>query len=280
MGADKRLPGFNGAAGPDGSAAGVDSPRPQEDTGSGGRVHEVLQVFASIYGEVPDWVVALASASPKALVGYYDLRAAALPDGALPRRYKELILVAINAARRYEPSMLMHTRGAIQAGATAAEVVEILLPCILSRGIPAWFTGMKAVDLALQLAGASSPRGSSTADEVAPALSDALAYFKSDLGDVPAWAAALHAASPKAARAYAILRAAILRDGVLPRWVKELALAGVNAAERYPQGFELHARTALRLGATRQQLAETLLVAVLTAGIPAWFTGFPVLSEG
>ncbi|HEY8450382.1 MAG TPA: carboxymuconolactone decarboxylase family protein [Bacillota bacterium] len=261
----------------------ADAARPAGGAEPGGRVDQILQAFAGIYGEVPGWVRALAAASPAALEGYYDLRSASLPDGALPRRYKELILVAINAGRRYEPSMLMHTRGAVQAGAGVAEIIEILLPCILSRGIPAWFTGMKAVELAAELTGeqgAARPGSAGGDGGTADSASfDAAAYFRADLGSVPAWAEALQAASPAAAQAYAALRAVILRDGVLPRWLKELALAGINAAERYPEGFELHARTALRLGATRAQLAETLLVAVLTAGIPAWFTGASLLQE-
>lgn len=267
------------AADPISRAGDEGSLLPSEDTHSPSRVADVLEAFAAIYGEVPTWVTALASASPKALLGYYKLRAAALADGALPRKYKELILVAINAARRYEPSMLMHTRGAIQAGATVPEIVEILLPCILSRGIPAWITGTKAVDLAVQLAGPSCLHNK-VPDGAAQFPGDTLEYFRHDVGHVPAWVIALNSADSKVAKAYAILRAAILSDGVVPRWVKELALAGVNAAERYPEGFDLHARTALRLGATREQLAETLLVAILTAGIPAWFTGAPVLTDG
>jgi len=76
-----------------------------------------------------------------------------------------MALVGVNAARRYERSMLYHTKGALDAGSTVAELAEIFLPCILSRGIPAWLEGT-ALRLRRRIRGRSDR--SEGADAVAP----------------------------------------------------------------------------------------------------------------
>ncbi|MCL6516323.1 carboxymuconolactone decarboxylase family protein [Alicyclobacillus sp.] len=243
-----------------------------------------LETFRRIYGQVPDWAEVMHEWAPEALRHYTALRMAVLEDGALARKDKELILVGINAARRYETSMLYHTQGAHDAGATAAEVAETVLTAVISRGLPAWLEGRKAVAFAVERERQMSGQTTVVAPSPAPAqrqmttVEECEAYYRHAFGDIPGWASLMRDVQPDIFISYTNLRSACLRPGTLSPKVKELVLTGINAAERYPLGVEIHARGALEKGATRAELAECLLTAVLTAGIPAWFTGYSFLA--
>jgi len=236
-----------------------------------------LEYFRSVYDSVPEWAAEFHRFSPEGFKHYTLLRNEVLRDGALSRKEKELILVGINAARRYERSMLFHTKGAIDAGATIEELAEIAAVCVLSRGIPAWFTGVEAIRYAERyMAEKGIVRSPGEAEEAAgvPAartLDEALDYFRREASGVPEWASAMASFQPQALVGYAALRQQLLRDGAVSRKLKELTLLGINLAERYPRGVMLHAEGARRHGASSEQIAETALTALLTGGIPSWF---------
>lgn len=236
-----------------------------------------LAYFRSVYDDVPEWAAAFHRFSPDGFKYYTLLRNEALKDGALSRKEKELILVGINAARRYERSLLFHTKGAIDAGATVDELAEIAAVCILSRGIPAWFTGVEAIRYAecymAEKGLTQNSREAKDAPPVNPArtMDEALAYFQGEASRLPEWASIMASRKPEALIGYAALRQHLLRDGAVSRKLKELTLLGINLAERYPPGVRLHAEGARNHGASGEQIAETALTALLTGGIPAWF---------
>jgi AhpD family alkylhydroperoxidase len=223
-----------------------------------------LDPLAQEYGELPPWAAALDGAAPDAYQAYLALRGTVLRDGVLSRKEKDLLLVGVNAARRYRPSLLGHTRLAVQEGATPEEVLEAVLVGILSRGIPAWMEGLEAVELAERHAGrkARLPEAGDAADDAQPG-----------------WLAALHERAPAAGDAYRRLRATLLLNGQLPRLFRELVLVGINLSEGYEPGVRLHAGNARRFGADDRHLVETALTMVLTAGIPAWFGIVPHLER-
>ncbi|WP_423799891.1 carboxymuconolactone decarboxylase family protein [Neobacillus sp. SAB-20_R2A] len=232
-----------------------------------------LEFFEQVYGQVPEWVAKMHHFAPKALEYYTKLRGEILVDGALSKKEKELILVGINAARRYERSMIYHTKGAIDSGATLEELADILSVCIISRGIPAWFTGVKALEYAVSELGVKQGDGSSASFSDEAAVS-ALAYYEKEAGgELPGWVKVLHQYNPACLEGYADLRKTVLRDHVVSRKLKELVLVGINVAEMYPKGIELHTQGAKKFGATDAEIADVSLVALLTAGIPAWFEG-------
>ncbi|WP_251555183.1 carboxymuconolactone decarboxylase family protein [Neobacillus muris] len=243
-----------------------------------------LEFFERVYGQVPDWAAKMHYFAPKALEYYTKLRGEILVDGALSKKEKELILVGINAARRYERSMIYHTKGAIDSGATIEELADVLSVCIISRGIPAWFTGVEAIKYAISYCG----DGETAAAEAAPALTeddffasltDYNGYYKQETGgEVPNWVKVLNQFNPACLERYTDLRRSVLRDDVVSRKLKELVLVGINVAEMYPRGIELHMKGAKRFGATDAEIADVSLVALLTAGIPAWFEGSDFLS--
>lgn len=241
------------------------------------RLDDVLTLFVSTYGQIPEWVATFAQWLPDALVAYTDLRLATLnADGALTRKEKELLLVGVNAARRYDASMLLHTKGAVEHGATAGEIAEMLLAMVLSRGLPAWLTGVKAIDYARELTG-----GAAAADrpEAVEPWEGTAAYLSRTFTTTPMWAEWMGNTSRGALDAYLYLRSLTLRDGLLPRKLKELALYCINLVEMYPEGVKIHADGARQSGATTGELAEAAGVMILTGGIPSWFGATSILAE-
>ena len=65
---------------------------------------------------------------PEFLEAYLRLRNVPFRNGPLPKKYKELILVAINAATThlYAPGVRRHIRNALQHGATRNEILEAI----------------------------------------------------------------------------------------------------------------------------------------------------------
>ncbi len=65
---------------------------------------------------------------PEFLEAYLRLRNVPIENGPLPKKIKELILVAINAATThlYAPGVRRHIRNALQHGATREEILEAI----------------------------------------------------------------------------------------------------------------------------------------------------------
>jgi AhpD family alkylhydroperoxidase len=73
--------------------------------------------------------------------------------------------------------------------------------------------------------------------------------------------------APEAFQAFAALDAAAVKDGAVPRKYKELIALGVALTTQCPYCLEIHRKNAKAAGATEQEIAETIMVAVsLRAG--------------
>lgn len=79
----------------------------------------------------------LRRAIPEVYAGFAALHQAAFAEGALDRKTKELVALAIAVARQCDGCIGSHARGAAQAGATGAEVADMLGVCISMGGGPA-----------------------------------------------------------------------------------------------------------------------------------------------
>jgi alkylhydroperoxidase/carboxymuconolactone decarboxylase family protein YurZ len=233
-----------------------------------------LEFFKQVYGQVPEWVSKMHHFSPKALEYYTKLRGEILVDGKLSKKDKELILVGVNAARRYERSMIYHTKGAIESGATVDEIADIIATCIISRGIPAWLTGIKAIQYAIHdLQGKHSEEIQEEKNLSFRSLEECLRYYEAETGRMPEWVHLLKEHNPDVLYQYSNLRNHVLTDRYASRKLKELVLVGINVCEMYKEGIQIHVNNAKKLGATDEEIAEVSLVGLLTAGIPAWFEG-------
>lgn len=62
--------------------------------------------------------------APAAMAGFKALDQAALADGAIPRKYKELMAIAVGLTTQCPYCLEVHRKAAISAGATESELAE------------------------------------------------------------------------------------------------------------------------------------------------------------
>jgi AhpD family alkylhydroperoxidase len=104
----------------------------------------------------------LRASIPEVYAGYAALQRAAMGDGALPAKRKELIALAISATRDCDGCIAAHARSAVREGATAEEVAETMGVVIAMNGGPGTVWGPRAFAAFEEFAGPGgvSPRGS------------------------------------------------------------------------------------------------------------------------
>lgn len=69
----------------------------------------------------------LESMAPEAWRAFAAFDQAALADGAIPRKYKELIAVAVALTTQCPYCLEIHREAAVKAGATAEQLAEVTL---------------------------------------------------------------------------------------------------------------------------------------------------------
>jgi AhpD family alkylhydroperoxidase len=116
--------------------------------------------------EMPDFWVKLAEHAPWVMDGYARMREGTLrgvgEGGALPKKVKELVIVALNILQGNVWGIHAHTRAAVQGGATVAEVAEIVALTIISRGMVSYrLAGHEALLAAEQAVAEYAAKGSS-----------------------------------------------------------------------------------------------------------------------
>jgi AhpD family alkylhydroperoxidase len=105
----------------------------------------------------------LREAIPEVYSGYGALHRAAMADGALPARFKELVALAIAVTRECDGCIYAHARAAARRGATAQEVAEVLGVAILMNGGPGTVWGPRAYAAFGEFARAGDPDGAAGA---------------------------------------------------------------------------------------------------------------------
>ena len=93
--------------------------------------------------------------------------------------------------------------------------------------------------------------------------------YKAYASDVDARAANLFKAAPDAMRAFRGLAEESAKAGALDSKTKELMSLGIAVAVRCEGCIVYHVKAALRHGATRDEVAETVAVAVQMGGGPS-----------
>src|SRR6266702_1489886 len=79
---------------------------------------------------------ALAASQAETMQAFTALHRAAMRPGALDAKTKELIALAIGVAVRCDGCLTFHTHDALRAGATEAELMEMLGVAVLMGGGP------------------------------------------------------------------------------------------------------------------------------------------------
>ena len=95
---------------------------------------------------------------------------------------------------------------------------------------------------------------------------------------IDAEAVALHKAAPETMTAFRGLMRAAGKDGALDGKTKELMALGIAIAVRCQGCISFHVRQAIRKGATRAELLETIAVAIEMGGGPSTVYGAEALA--
>lgn len=93
----------------------------------------------------------LAKALPNEMQGFMGMHNAALEDGELDPKTKELIALGISIAIRCEPCIVAHSKSLIELGVTRKEVEETIAVTLFMGGGPSTAYGGKALEAFDQL---------------------------------------------------------------------------------------------------------------------------------
>jgi AhpD family alkylhydroperoxidase len=107
----------------------------------------VLRELAPLHRE-------LRHAIPEVYKGFGELSAAAFADGALDRKTKELVALAIGVVAGCDGCISSHAQAAARAGATRQEAAEAIGVTFLMHGGPATIHGARAYDAFCEFADA------------------------------------------------------------------------------------------------------------------------------
>ena len=115
-----------------------------------------------------DWNVFLADANrnlseyrqmePEVAKGFGALSQAAMADGALGLRQKELMCIAIGIAKQCNDCIGFHIKAAIRAGVTREEVAETISVAMYMGGGPSFMYGARALEAYDQMSGKGAVR--------------------------------------------------------------------------------------------------------------------------
>lgn len=87
----------------------------------------------------------LRKAHPDLMDGFSSLSQAALNDGALEKKTKELIALALGVASHCDGCIGFHTQALVKLGATEAEVIEALGMAVYMGGGPSLMYAAEAI---------------------------------------------------------------------------------------------------------------------------------------
>ena len=91
----------------------------------------------------------LGSAHPDVMTTFHEFHKAAVAEGALEAKVKELIALAISVTARCDDCIAHHVHDALDAGATREEVIDAIGVAVLMGGGPGMIYAthaMKALD--------------------------------------------------------------------------------------------------------------------------------------
>jgi alkylhydroperoxidase/carboxymuconolactone decarboxylase family protein YurZ len=193
-------------------------------------------------------------------------------SGVLPRKDVELISLAVNVAcTTLSPEgTRRHIRGALEAGASRDEILMILKIASLlsihtcSLGAPILLEEAKAIGLKPTPKAAATP----VCDKM-KAAGQWNSAWDAFLEIAPAWTEAIIAASLP-----------VYTSGVLSPKLAEFLSIAVDASinHMYAPGTRRHIQTALKLGATMEEIMEVLKICT-AQGLQSCNLGVPILTE-
>jgi alkylhydroperoxidase/carboxymuconolactone decarboxylase family protein YurZ len=182
------------------------------------------------------------------------------------------LAIDVSATHLYRPGVRRHIREALDLGASRDEILEVIT-LMSVVGIHAPATGVPILEE--ELAGTTDATAVREPQHPTPVCD----WFRSS-GQFNADWELLHRWSPDWLERFLAVAVPFWQDGVLPPlWVELLCVAGDAAVTHmYDSGTRRHIRTALELGATRDQVLQVLQV-VAEQGFQSHEVGLPILDE-
>lgn len=107
--------------------------------------------FRALLADTTANTQSFANAHPEGANGFRTMHRAAMGNGALSTKDKELQCIAIGIAKQCNDCIGFHVRAAIKAGATREEVSETVSVAILMGGGPGYMYGARALEAFDQL---------------------------------------------------------------------------------------------------------------------------------
>jgi AhpD family alkylhydroperoxidase len=93
--------------------------------------------YKAITADITQYAVELRKAVPDAMNGFYALAKAATANGALDKKTKEMIALAIGVTQHCDGCIGFHVKALKELGATREEVAELMAMCVYMGGGPA-----------------------------------------------------------------------------------------------------------------------------------------------
>lgn len=114
--------------------------------------HVTMGHFTDVIDDLKDPTRSLSQASPEVWAGFSQLHKAAVADGALPAKIKELMALAIAVVKQCDGCIAYHAKAAARRGASSEEVAEALGVALLMDGGTASVYGPRAWEAYLEFA--------------------------------------------------------------------------------------------------------------------------------
>ena len=176
------------------------------------------------------------------------------------KQEQALVLMGVNAVLARETEVTQFALNAFENGASYEAIAEVLMAAVVSRGLPAWLSGVKALEHIKSL---STDVTAQVAFGSVHSFEDATNYLAGENGNISSWATLMGELNRDALYHYAGLREQLLHDGQVSRKVKEFVIIGLNLALGYETGLNVHIKAALDAGANEQSI-EAVFKLVLT----------------
>ncbi len=114
--------------------------------------------FRALANDISGTLSQLRADIPDTMRGFAQLSQAALRDGALDRKTKELIAMAVGIAARCDACLAFHAEALVKLGCRRAEFEEMLAVSVYMGGGPSLMYAARALDAFEQCGGDHTPR--------------------------------------------------------------------------------------------------------------------------
>lgn len=182
--------------------------------------------------------------APEQLQAFSEFNTAVMTEGALSKKEKEIIAVAIAHLTECSYCIDSHTRGAKSEGASLEELVEAVFVV----------AGVEAGGVVTHSTHLHNAMDSEADDSL---------YRRSNLNNL----VKLNKFAPEGFRRYSAFSRTALKDGKLSGKFKEIIAVAVAHATQCPYCIDVHTKNAVKLGSTNEELGEAVMVtSALLAG--------------